>query len=55
MPIVAASGLNANGGVARSRAWGVRHFLSKPFTTQTLLEAVHASLPTSGDRTGHGR
>jgi PAS domain S-box-containing protein len=49
VPIIAASGLNANGGVARSRAAGVRRFLSKPFTTETLLNAVTASLATDED------
>ena len=44
LPIIAASGLNANGGVARARATGVRHFLSKPFTSDSLLKAVEESL-----------
>jgi two-component system cell cycle sensor histidine kinase/response regulator CckA len=44
LPIIAASGLNANGGVARARDSGVRHFLSKPFTSETLLKAVEECL-----------
>jgi CheY-like chemotaxis protein len=44
IPIIAASGLNANGGVARSRAAGVRRFLAKPFTAESLLDAVTGSL-----------
>jgi two-component system, cell cycle sensor histidine kinase and response regulator CckA len=39
--IVAASGLGANGGVARAADSGVRHFLPKPYTAHTLLEIVH--------------
>jgi CheY-like chemotaxis protein len=44
LPIVAMSGLNANGGVARASGSGVRHFLSKPFTTDTLVRSVAESL-----------
>lgn len=42
--IVATSGLNANGGVARASHSGVSHFISKPFTTDTLLRTVYAAL-----------
>ena len=38
--IIAASGLSANGMVARAAAAGVHHFLPKPYTTTTLLEAL---------------
>ncbi len=44
LPVIAASGLNANGGVARAASLGVRAFLSKPYTTGELLEAVDAAL-----------
>jgi two-component system, cell cycle sensor histidine kinase and response regulator CckA len=44
LPIVAMSGLNANGGVARASLTGVRHFLPKPFTTETLVRFVSESL-----------
>lgn len=42
--IVAASGLGANGGVARAASSGVKHFLPKPYTAETLLEVVHQVL-----------
>jgi two-component system cell cycle sensor histidine kinase/response regulator CckA len=44
IPVIVASGLNANGGVARARSSGVRDFLAKPYTTTELLRAVRASL-----------
>jgi PAS domain S-box-containing protein len=44
VPIVAASGLRANGRVARAAAAGVRHFLPKPYTADTLLATVRAAL-----------
>jgi PAS domain S-box-containing protein len=40
--IIAASGLSANGAVAR--AAGAKHFLPKPYTTQTLLKALRRVL-----------
>jgi PAS domain S-box-containing protein len=42
--IVAASGLGANGSVAKSAGPGVKHFLPKPYTAQILLETVHRVL-----------
>lgn len=48
--IIAASGLSANGMVAKAAAAGVRHFLPKPYTTSTLLKALHDILRAdSGD------
>jgi two-component system cell cycle sensor histidine kinase/response regulator CckA len=44
LPIIAMSGLNANGGVARAAVAGVDHFLSKPFTTATLMGSVADAL-----------
>jgi FixJ family two-component response regulator len=44
MPIIATSGLNANGGVARAQHAGVRQFLSKPYTSIDLLRSVHDAL-----------
>jgi two-component system cell cycle sensor histidine kinase/response regulator CckA len=44
MPIIATSGLNANGGVARAQHAGVRQFLSKPYTSLDLLRSVHDAL-----------
>jgi PAS domain S-box-containing protein len=38
--IVAASGLNANGGVAKFSGTGVKHFLTKPYTAGTLLKTI---------------
>jgi PAS domain S-box-containing protein len=40
--IIAASGLSANGAVAR--AAGAKHFLPKPYSTQTLLKALRRVL-----------
>lgn len=42
--VVAASGLNANGGVARARKIGVSHFIAKPFTTDVLLRTIREAL-----------
>ncbi|HTJ78116.1 MAG TPA: PAS domain S-box protein [Rariglobus sp.] len=39
--IIAASGLNANGGVAKVAGAGVKHFLPKPYTAEILLTALH--------------
>lgn len=42
--VVAASGLNANGGVARVRELGISHFIAKPFTTDALLRTLREAL-----------
>ncbi len=42
--IVAASGLNANGMVARAASAGVHHFLPKPYTAETMLQALRLAL-----------
>ncbi len=42
--IIAASGLANDGSSARSAAMGVKHFLPKPFTAQTILTALHQVL-----------
>jgi CheY-like chemotaxis protein len=42
--IIAASGLNANGGVAKVSGAGVKHFLTKPYTAATLLRTMRAIL-----------
>ena len=42
--IIAASGLNANGGVAKASGAGVKHFLTKPYTAGTLLKTMRAIL-----------
>jgi len=38
--IIAMSGLGTNSGITKARESGVRHFLSKPYTAQALLELV---------------
>ena len=38
--IIAASGLNSNGMVAKAASAGVRHFLPKPYTAETLLKVL---------------
>ncbi len=43
-PIIAASGFNSSGGATRVGAAGVRHFLSKPYTTDALLHTLRTAL-----------
>lgn len=43
--IVAASGITANGRVARAVDAGIRHFLPKPYTAETLLKVLRQILP----------
>jgi len=42
--IIAASGLHANGGMAKMPGTGVKHFLTKPYTAGTLLKTMRAIL-----------
>ena len=42
--IIAASGLNANGNVARAAETGVKHFLMKPYTAEALLKTLRVIL-----------
>jgi CheY-like chemotaxis protein len=42
--IVAASGLNANGGTLRDNDANVKHFLMKPYTAGTLLKSIRMIL-----------
>jgi len=42
--VVAASGLNSNGRVAKAAGAGVKHFLPKPYTSETLLITLHELL-----------
>lgn len=44
IPVIAASGLNSNGGVARAVGMGVSRFLPKPYTTSLLLTTVRDTL-----------
>ncbi len=43
-PVIAASGLNANGCVARATQAGVSSFIDKPYSADTLLQAIHDTL-----------
>jgi PAS domain S-box-containing protein len=45
--IIAASGLDTNGTVTEATRAGIRHFLNKPYTAETLLTAVQAVLAES--------
>jgi CheY-like chemotaxis protein len=38
--IIAASGLNANGGSTKAHLAGVKHFLTKPYTARILLNTI---------------
>ena len=38
--IIASSGLNANGGVAKALGAGVEHFVPKPYTAEAILSAI---------------
>jgi PAS domain S-box-containing protein len=42
--IIATSGLTANGGVIQVSGTGVRHFLTKPYTAETLLTTLQTVL-----------
>jgi two-component system, cell cycle sensor histidine kinase and response regulator CckA len=44
IPVIATSGLNADGNDGKAAAVGVEHFLGKPFTAARLLELVRAVL-----------
>jgi PAS domain S-box-containing protein len=46
--IIAASGLNENGGVAKASSAGIKHFLLKPYTAGTLLKTIRAILDEQG-------
>ncbi len=48
--IVAASGLAANGSVAKAANAGVQHFLPKPYTASTLLNVLQTVLRDSRER-----
>ena len=54
VPIVAASGLNSNGSVAKATSAGVRHFLAKPYNTQSLLKILKEVLADAPPRDAAG-
>lgn len=47
LPIIAASGLNSNGHTAKVAGLGVKHFLPKPYTAETLLRTLKLVLSES--------
>ena len=42
--IIASSGMTTNEGVAKVEGAGVRHFVPKPYTTETMLKTIHQEL-----------
>jgi two-component system cell cycle sensor histidine kinase/response regulator CckA len=44
LPVIASSGLNADEHVARATDLGVKHFLTKPYTTGLLLQTLRSVL-----------
>jgi CheY-like chemotaxis protein len=44
LPLIAASGLSANGHTAKVAGLGVKHFLPKPYTAETLLKTLKLAL-----------
>ncbi|HEY0968686.1 MAG TPA: PAS domain S-box protein [Opitutaceae bacterium] len=49
VPIIAASGLTANGPVARAAVAGVQHFLAKPYSADAMLRLINQVLTSKGD------
>ncbi len=49
--IIAASGLSANGPVARAAVAGIQHFLAKPYTAEALLRLVRKVLTSDAGGT----
>ncbi len=42
--IIGSSGLSANGGVAKAVGAGVKYFVPKPYTAETLLKTIHQTI-----------
>jgi hypothetical protein len=42
--VIAASGLNTHAGLLRDPGSKVKHFLTKPYTAETLLVMIHTVL-----------
>ena len=53
--IIGASGLSANGHIAQAASLGLRHFLPKPFTAETLLKALKQVLSGEAEASVAGR
>ena len=51
VPIIASTGLTASGGFVGMNTSTVRHFLSKPFTTDALLRTVNAAMHEAAEST----
>ena len=49
--IIASSGLNSNGGVAKAVGAGVQHFVPKPYTAEALLVTLRDILGDDGKKT----
>ena len=52
--IIAASGLNANAAMTKAAETGIKHFLTKPYTSVTLLKTLSSLLPPKPDATDGG-
>jgi CheY-like chemotaxis protein len=50
--IIAASGLNTNGGLAKASGGGIKHFLAKPYTAETLLTTIRKTLDDERSKQG---
>lgn len=50
IPIIGASGINAKSNVARAVSAGADHFLTKPFTAETLLKTIRQTLKDPAPR-----
>jgi len=44
LKIIGASGISANAKVGKAASAGLDHFLPKPYTAETLLQAIHEIL-----------
>lgn len=44
LPIIVASGLDANGRLAQLSAYGIKFFLPKPYSSDTLLKTIYQAL-----------
>ncbi len=48
--IISCSGHTSEGGVAKATNAGIRHFIPKPYTAETVLNALHEVLQTSHEK-----